>query len=65
MTLPSKAEIIKASNALRLAEQCVRGVLKLDHKHEMLLSIERKSELEAVCVILSKAKSHILFKTYK
>jgi hypothetical protein len=58
MTLPEKHEIAKAARALKLAQQCVRKVLKLDREHEALLNIERKAELEAVCVILMRAESH-------
>jgi len=53
-------DIAKAARALRLAQQCVRKVLKLDNKeHEALLNIERKAELEATCVILQRAEAHI------
>ena len=59
MTLPEKHDIAKAARSLRLAQQCVRKVLKLDNEHQALLNIERKSELEATCVILMRAESHI------
>jgi len=59
MTLPEKHDIAKAAPALKLAQQCVRKVLKLDHEHQALLNIERISELEAVCVILMRAERHI------
>lgn len=59
MTLPEKHDIAKAARALKLAQQCVRKVLKLDYEHEALLNIERKSELEAVCVILMRAEAHV------
>lgn len=59
MTLPTKHEIAKAARSIKLAEQCVRKVLKLDHEHQQLLPIERIAELEATCVILMRSQTHL------
>lgn len=64
MTLPSKPQIAKCANAMKLAEQCVRKVLKVDHEHQALLDIQTKSELEAVCVIMMRAH-HKLWMKYE
>lgn len=62
MTTPH--EIAKAANALELAQQCIRKVLKLDNsmmrdENRVLLKMERQAELEATCVILMRAESDV------
>lgn len=57
--MPTKSQIARAARSVRLAEQCVRKVLKLDHEHEQLLPIERIAELEATCVILMRSQKHL------
>ena len=62
MTTPH--EIAKAARALKLAEQCIRKVLKLDNsmmrdENRVLLNMERQAELEATCVILMRAQQDI------
>lgn len=57
-------EIAKAANALKLAQQCIRKVLKLDNsmmrdENRVLLNMERQAELEATCVILMRAEHDV------
>lgn len=59
MTLPEPHQIAKAARSLLLTTQCVRSVLRLGNEHQALLSIERQAELEALCVILSRAQIDI------
>lgn len=60
MTLATRPQMAKAVRNLKLAEQNIRKVLKLANEHEKLLNIERNAELEATCVILMRAQSHII-----
>lgn len=59
MNLPQPEQIAKVGRSLKLAKQCVRSVLRVNYKHPDLLPNERRAELEALCVVLSRAESSV------
>lgn len=57
--LPEKHDVAKAARSLRLAQQCIRRVLKRGNEHQALLTLERTAELEATCIILMRAEADV------
>ena len=59
MILLPSTEIAKAARSLKLAEQCIRKVLRMGKENATFLNMETTAELEAVCVILMRGQQRI------